>query len=180
MSKIGVNVGEEFPVEDPSHGCNSSDQSQPSRDSHSQNGDRDARPNGCHDRAEFERWKWRREGERLWQDDVRNERTEWEARKQAFKEKIRAAVHEAVGNHVNGRHHAWGHTWRWRLWPLGTVGMSIAVLALAMHRHGHSHRRSGCRTYDDSDIETPRSPRPSSSRTADEGPIITPPRPREH
>jgi hypothetical protein len=58
--------------------------------------------------------------------------------------------------------------------------MSIAVLALAMHRHGHSHRRSGCRTYEDSDIETPpRSPRSSASRAGDEGPIITPP-PREH
>jgi hypothetical protein len=111
MSKIGVNIGEDFPVEDPSRTSGPADQSQPSPDDRQQSADGDGAANGSDDRDEFERWKWWREGEQHWQEDVRNARAEWEARKRAFKENIRAAVHDAMGSHVNGRHHAWGHTW---------------------------------------------------------------------
>ncbi|HEX3944490.1 MAG TPA: hypothetical protein VHW69_10415 [Rhizomicrobium sp.] len=182
MSKVGVGVGDEFPVEDSGqrhHASASNERGQDSQPQRAACGEGSQRSESD-DRCEFERWKWRREGERSGQDDVRNERAAWEAKKRAFKEKIRAAVHDAVGNDETQPSHAGSHSRGRGFWPMGALGISIAVLALAMHRHRHSHRHSGCRTYD-SDIETPpRSPRPSSSRAGDEGPIVTPPPPREH
>jgi hypothetical protein len=180
MSKIGVAVGEEFPVQD-SNGASGSPKENPAAPDHAPeaaSGESRASHSEEHEQAEFARGKWLREGQRAWDEDVRNERAEWEARKRVFKEKIRAAIHDAVHANENRRHHVWGHSWR-SVWLTG-FGIGIAALALATHRRGHSRRSGRCHYYDDSDIETP-SGTPHKSPPPDNGePIVTPPPPRGH
>ena len=171
MSKIGVAVGEDFPLQDLGGSCDSPEQTQATAHAASDVAHEED------EQAEFARWKWRREGQRMWDEDVRNQRADWEAKKRAFKEKIRTAVHDAVNANENQRHHRWRHSWR-SAWP-GIVGIGIAALALAIHRRSHHRYSGGCRYYDDADIETP-SRGPRTSPAANEGePIITPPPPRE-
>ena len=162
MSKIGVAVGQDFPLQDlPS---DSMEDSQAAADSAAQAAAGESRKSGCEGdgHSEFARSKWHHEGQRCWDADVRNQRAEWEAKKRAFKEKIRARVHEAVHASENRRHHANGNSHRSSAWPKAFVGLGIAALAFAIHRHKHKHAPH-------------RSPPPDSGE-----PIITPPPPREH
>jgi hypothetical protein len=178
MSKIGVAVGEDFPLQDlPS---DSPEKSQAEADRGSQAACGENREGQAEDdvQSECARWKWRREGQRLWDEDVRNQRADWEARKRAFKEKIGAAIRDAVHANENQRHHRWRHSWR-SAWP-SVVGIGIAALALAIHRHSHNRRAGGCRYYDDSDIETPPHAPQGAPPPDRDDPIITPPPPREH
>jgi hypothetical protein len=142
MGKIGVGVGEDFPVGDPGDPAKASGQAgQAEAAPHETAGNASAQSDtsASDERAEFERWKWRREGERAWAEDVRNQRTgwdthnraEWDAWKRTFKDHIRAAVIDGLGRDENWRR-SWGATWRPRFWPLGAWGIGIALLVLAI------------------------------------------------
>src|ERR1700761_7731458 len=87
MSKFGVGVGEDFPVDDGSGPGAGANQGQP-RD----------------DRAEYEDWKRRREAHRAQHEQWHAQREEWRQRKHAFKEKIRAAARESFGDDYDDRH----------------------------------------------------------------------------
>jgi hypothetical protein len=177
MSKIGVAVGEDFPLQDSPSDLKEGSQGAPDRSSQAACGESREEQSQEDEQSEFARWKWRREGQRLWDEDVRNQRADWEAKKRAFKEKMRAAVHDAVHANEGQRHQGSRHSWR-SAWP-GVVGIRIAALALAMHRHKHERRSGGCRYDNDSGIETPpRSRRPAQTDGGE--PIVTPPPPREH
>ncbi|HEY4113707.1 MAG TPA: hypothetical protein VGM17_06545 [Rhizomicrobium sp.] len=137
MGKIGVGIGEEFPV-----GV-SNDARKPFADAGQADSAEASAQGGPseHDaRVEFERWKWQREGQHAWDEDVRNQRAEWEAShraewdawKRALKDKIRAAVVDGLGRNDNGRRNSWGYSWRPRFWPLGACGIGIAALILAI------------------------------------------------
>ena len=84
MSKIGVGVGEDFPVDD-GHG---------------------AAPGGPQgprsEQEEFEDWKRRRDQWRAQREQWRAQRDEWRARKRAFKQKIREAAQESFGQEWDG------------------------------------------------------------------------------
>lgn len=179
MSKIGVAVGEDFPLQDLDGLPPDPPEEEKAAQDHASEAASDESCAGrCDEQPEFARWKWRRESQRLWDADVRNERAEWEARKRAFKEKIKAAVRDAVHANENRRHHRWRHSWG-SLWP-SVAGIGIAALALAIHRHSHQRRAGGCRYYDDGDIQTPpRGSHASPPPSNDGEPIITPPPPRE-
>jgi hypothetical protein len=79
MSKFGVGVGDDFPVDDGNG--QGADGNQP-RD----------------DRADYEEWKRRKEAHRTQREQWRAQREEWRQRKRAFKEKIRAAALESFGD----------------------------------------------------------------------------------
>ena len=84
MSKIGVGVGEDFPVDD-GHGAGA------------------AGPQGPRsEQEEFEDWKRRRDQWRSQREQWRAQRDEWRARKRAFKQKIREAAHESFGQEWDG------------------------------------------------------------------------------
>jgi hypothetical protein len=141
MGKIGVGVGEDFPVGDPGDPTKAPGEAgQAEAAPHETAGNASAQSDASDDRAEFERWKWRREGERAWAEDMRNQRSEgdprnraeWDAWKRTFKDRIRAAVIDGLGRDDNWRRHSWGTTWRPRFWPLGAWGIGIALLVLAI------------------------------------------------
>jgi hypothetical protein len=85
MSKYGVGVGDEFPVDDGN--ANAAGGNQAPRD----------------DRADYEEWKRRREAHRAQREQWRAQREEWRDRKRAFKEKIRAAARESFGDDYGDR-----------------------------------------------------------------------------
>lgn len=181
MSKIGVAVGEDFPLQD----LDGLPSDPPEEKQGASDDQTKCAPGQCgpdraeaHAQSEFARWKWHREGQRHWDNDVQSERAEWEARKRAFKDKIRAAVHNAVRANENRHHDKWRHSWR-SLWP-GVAGIGIAALALAIHRHHHKRQTGGCRYYNDSDIQTPPHAHDAPPPPHSGEPIVTPPPPREH
>jgi hypothetical protein len=121
MSKFGVGVGDDFPVDD-GNGQGAGGDQGPPRD----------------DREEFEEWKRRREAHRARREQVRQQRAEWQERKRAFKEKIRAAARESFGD---GRHDGERHYYGWHsgqrrshfpffLWP--AIGLMIPILLIAL------------------------------------------------
>ena len=209
MSKIGVGIGEDFPVGDPD---DKRDQSAASETGETAQ----AGPSEDDDRAEFERWKWHREGERAWAEDVKNQRAEWDAKKRAFKDKIRSAVLEAAGDRDNWRRHSWGYSWRPPFWPVGAFGLGLVGLILAVpilvivilialisaaisaplavlvilgmlifvsiahHRHSHGHYAGRYRYYYDSDIETPPRSQRARKPSSNGETIVTPPPAEEH
>jgi hypothetical protein len=132
MAKIGVGIGEEFPVGDPSEPRPAPGEGE----TRATSAKTDQSGDTAH--AEFERRKWQREGQRAWDEDVRNQRaewqsrdrTEWEAKKRAFKEKIHAAVLNGIGNPDNWQRMPWGYSWRPR--TIGAWGIAIALLVLAI------------------------------------------------
>ncbi|HUJ03449.1 MAG TPA: hypothetical protein VLW75_07430 [Rhizomicrobium sp.] len=161
MSKLGVGVGEDFPVDD---GGGSGD-----------------------DRAEFEAWKRRRDEWRAKREQWRHEREEWQqrrdewrARRRAFKQKVRDAARDTFGPEYEAYRDA---RWRYRAyWPFGygvlrILGIVLVIaliseifrapllfLALAagawffiFHRH-HRHAYSGC----DYDIDAQPAARPQA------------------
>jgi hypothetical protein len=188
MSKIGVGVGEDFPVDD-----GDGKKAEAAQDAARNNAPDD-------DRAEFEAWKRRRDDERRAHDEARRRHDEWHARKSAFKEKMRAAARESFGNDDNWRRYGDSYVWRPHFWPIGAFGIGIALLVFAIpvllivlvfslisaafkapfiilalfamatlifvfgrHRHhGHRYHYGDGRYYSDDDIETP--PRGASPR----------------
>lgn len=207
MSKIGVGVGEDFPVDD----------------GDGNKGAQGAQAGGD-DRAEFEAWKRRRDDERRYYEDKRRRHDEWHQRKQEFKDRIKAAARDfgddARDHHWHDDHRDWnGRHWHMsRFWPMG-IGIALlaiaipvlilafffsiisaafkapfvilaivaigAVIFMARHRHHHygyshagHHGRGRYRYYSDDDIQTP--PRAAQSQQPKQNgtpPIITPPPP---
>ena len=163
MSKIGVGIGEDFPVDDGS---------------------------GGDDRAEYEAWKrrrdeWRakREQWRQEQEDWQARRAEWRARKRAFKEKVRAAARETFGPEYNAYRDArgrYGHYWPFGYGVMKILGIVLVIalvseifrapllfLALAggvwfffFHRH---HHRYACDYDFDAKPATPRAEQPQQT-----------------
>ena len=162
MSKIGVGVGDEFPVDDSAN-------SNPNT----------ANPNGQatpqDDQAEFENWKQRRDAWRAQQQARREQRDAWHAQRDAMKQEWRKRRHEwraqahqwrdemrgDVGDDRYGRGFGHGHDWHgvWQrhggakllglvailalvvfaVTHIGTILMSlaaVAVLVIAWHHFG--------------------------------------------
>ena len=195
MSKIGVGVGEDFPVDD-GDGNKAAGAQGPQSE--------------ADDRAEFEAWKRARDDERRYREEKHRRHEEWHQRKRDFKDKVRAAACESFG-HDSRWHDHHDHGFRgFRHWPVG-LGIGLLVLAvpvlvialffslisatfkapfvilalLAMaaffvwhrahhYRFGYYGRRGRYRYFDDSDIQTPpcsqQPPQPPAA-----APIITPP-----
>ncbi|HEY1632640.1 MAG TPA: hypothetical protein VGF56_15090 [Rhizomicrobium sp.] len=86
MSKIGVGVGDDFPVDDENGGAGAGQQGQASPRSEAD------------DRADYEMWKRRRDAFRADREARQAEREEWKARKRAFKRKLKEAIHDSFGN----------------------------------------------------------------------------------
>lgn len=111
MSKIGVGVGEDFPVDD---------------------GDKSAGPED--DRAEFEEWKRRRDAYRAererWRaqrEERRTRRDEWRAKRRAFKQKVRDAARESFGPEWEAYRRD-----RWHHWPFSYGVMKILGIVLVI------------------------------------------------
>ena len=123
MSKFGVGVGDDFPVDDGSG-------NEPGRDQ--------ARPED--ERAEYEEWKRRRDAHRAQRDEWRRQREEWRERKRAFKERVRQAARESFGprdgDYEYERHYGWrsGRSHRsgfpFLVWP--AIGLLIPILIIAL------------------------------------------------
>jgi hypothetical protein len=123
MSKFGVGVGDDFPVDD----------GRGNEPGHDQAGPQD-------DRAEYEEWKRRRDAHRAQRDEWRRQREEWRDRKRAFKERVRAAARESFGprdgDYEYERHYGWrsGRSRRggfpFLVWP--AIGLLIPILIIAL------------------------------------------------
>ena len=120
MSKFGVGVGDEFPIDDNNNGGR--DQAQPQDD-----------------RAEFEEWKRRRDAHRAQREEWRRQRDEWRERKRAFKERVRQAARESFGARADDYEHRHYYGWRsgrgrggfpFLVWP--AIGLLIPVLIIAI------------------------------------------------
>ncbi|HEY8950411.1 MAG TPA: hypothetical protein VIM56_16115 [Rhizomicrobium sp.] len=183
MSKFGVGVGDDFPVDDGRGNEPGRDQAQPQDD-----------------RAEFEEWKRRRDAHRAQREEWRRQREEWRERKRAFKERVRQAARETFGEGYDdryrdewrsgGRRHRGGFPFL--VWP--AVGLLIPVLIVATfiaiiaavfkspfvflglvilavvffaHRHHHHDHRG----YYDRGYDFDLKPRPNNNG----GTIVTPP-----
>src|ERR1700756_3652829 len=96
MSKFGVGVGDDFPVDDGRGNEPGRDQAQQPQD----------------DRAEYEEWKRRRDAHRAQREEWRRQREEWKERKRAFKERVRQAARESFGAHA--RDYEDRHYYGWR------------------------------------------------------------------
>jgi hypothetical protein len=110
MSKIGVGVGEDFPVDDGHGGAPGGGQAPRS------------------EQEEFEDWKRRRDQWRAQREQWRSQRDEWRAKKRAFRQKIREAAHESFGREWDG--YRYEHYRRARgLWPLWAL---IPIIGLVL------------------------------------------------
>ena len=186
MSKFGVGVGDDFPVDDGSGQGAGGDRGSP-RD----------------DREEFEAWKRRRQSHRAQREQWRAQREEWRARKRAFKEKIRAAARESFGDDWEDRRYD-RRGYRRHGFPFPLLAL-IPILALVLivsliaailkspfiflalaavaiffiahyrdHRHfaGHGWQRHDWQGRDyDFDLKPSRGPQPPAGN----GAIVTPP-----
>jgi hypothetical protein len=187
MSKFGVGVGDDFPVDDGS-----------GQNAGGNQGPRD-------DRAEYEDWKRRREAHRAQREQWRAQREEWRNRKRAFKEKIRAAARESFGDDWEDRRYGrYGYRRHGFPFPLlaliPILGLILIVSLIAAivkspfvflllavagfvlfgHRFAHyGHRFAGHR-HDrdwhgrDYDFDLKPSPAPEPP-AANNGAIVTPP-----
>ncbi|HEY2069635.1 MAG TPA: hypothetical protein VGG48_08795 [Rhizomicrobium sp.] len=116
MSKIGVGIGDDFPVDDEGNGSNAGG------------------PQGAprSEQEEFEDWKRRRDAHRAEREQWRASREEWRAKKRTFKQKVREAARESFGgDYDRWRHERYGrdghrHGWYPALWLL------VPILALAL------------------------------------------------
>ncbi len=147
MSKIGVGVGDEFPVDDAAP--------KPAA------GESGASPEA--DRAEFEEWKRRREAWRAQREAFRAQREEWRSRRREWKDRWRAErrAWQEEFRDARGSAAAYGGPWRgyrfgygpWRfLWVVAAVTLvviavthigyvivgaaALAILYAAFHHHG--------------------------------------------
>ena len=184
MSKFGIGVGDEFPVDD-GHGQGAGgDQGQP-RD----------------DRAEFEEWKRRKDAHRAQREQWRAQREEWRNRKRAFKERVRAAARESFGDDWDDRRYGRGYGRRGgfrfplvALIPILGLVLVIALIAaiikspfvflgLALlgffffaHRHHHHDHRfagHGWHRHDGRDYDFDM--KPSRGPAAGNSAVVTPP-----
>lgn len=118
MSKFGVGVGDDFPVDDGGRG--------------NQQGGGQGRPQD--DREEYEEWKRRRDEYRARREEWRRQRDEWRARRRAFKEKVRQAARESFDPRWDDDHPRYGGYRRGHypffIWP--TLGLLIPILILAL------------------------------------------------
>jgi hypothetical protein len=120
MSKFGIGVGDDFPVDD-GRGNDTGAGQEPPQD----------------DRAEYEEWKRRRDAYRAQREAWRRQREEWRERKRAFKERVRQAARESFGEapyddhrqgwRSGGRRHRGGFPFL--VWP--AVGLLIPILIVA-------------------------------------------------
>jgi hypothetical protein len=137
MSKIGVGVGDDFPVDD---GGNRAD---PPRD----------------DRAEFEAWKRRRDAHRAQREAWRRRRAEWKAQWREQRRALHDAWHEnngdafSRGRYRRGYPYFGGHQVMKLIMIAGVIALvvfalmhigyiivgllALAVLFAAYHRFGH-------------------------------------------
>lgn len=128
MGKLGVGVGDEFPVDEPAAST------EPSSDTI------DA------DRAAREEWRRRRDE---WRAQRRAWKAEWRARRNAFRADVRRSVHTNFGPGSFSEHNGWVVR---VLIGIGLVALAIAVLpflfllgvfvaigAMAVSRHGFFH-----------------------------------------
>jgi hypothetical protein len=124
MSKFGVGVGDDFPVDDGRGNGPGAGQDQP-RD----------------DRAEYEEWKRRRDAHRAQREEWHRQREEWRQRKHAFKERVRQAARESFGprdgDYEYERHYGWRSGGRrhrggfpFLVWP--AIGLLIPILIIAL------------------------------------------------
>jgi hypothetical protein len=168
MSKIGVGVGEDFPVDD------------------GKGGGSDPRPEKT-EQEEFEEWRRRRAQWRAQKAEWQRQREEWKARRRAFKAKVKAAARESFGEEWENyrddysyrrRHHWFPYLGLGLLFPILAIlvvialisavfkspflflGLLILAVLLISHRRHHHFGR-----YRDYDFDL----RPAS------GPIVTPP-----
>ncbi len=114
MSKFGVGVGEEFPLDDENGDGGGGDQSRGPRTE-------------ADDRADYEEWKRRREAWRAQREEWRAHRDSWRAGKRAFKQKIREAARESFGERGGYRDDRYGRG-HWH--PMGLLWLLIPVLAI--------------------------------------------------
>ena len=119
MSKFGIGVGDDFPVDDGRGNEPGRDQAQPQDD-----------------RAEYEEWKRRRDAYRAQREEWRRQREEWRERRRAFKERVRQAARESFGEGYDERRDGWRSGGRrhrggfpFLVWP--AVGLLIPVLIVA-------------------------------------------------
>jgi hypothetical protein len=93
MTKIGVGVGEEFPLDEPAQTTNNPED-QEHRDGYRGHGER-FESGCCYSRTEYEA---RRAAYRQWRDEHRalrrQWRDEWRARKRAFRDELRRSFYE--------------------------------------------------------------------------------------
>jgi hypothetical protein len=145
MGKIGVGIGDDFPVDDENgpqgHGNGAGG---PQGQSGQAGGQANAR-NEADDRADYEEWKRRRNAWRADREARRAEREEWKARKRAFKHKLREAIHESFGDErdARGAYRDWhdrdwrgyGRSrhfgWRWA-GPIALLAIGIPILILML------------------------------------------------
>ena len=120
MSKIGVGVGEDFPVDDGHGGGQGAGQGAPRSE-----------------QEEFEDWKRRREQWRAQREQWRSQRDEWRARKRAFKQKIREAAQENFGQEWDSHRYAqyrrarhWYPFWPiWAVIPIVGIVLFVSLIA---------------------------------------------------
>lgn len=189
MSKFGIGVGDDFPVDDGRGNEPGRDQAPPPDD-----------------RAEYEEWKRRRDAHRAQREEWRRQRDEWRERKRAFKERVREAARESFGSRAG--EYEYGHHYGWRsgrsrrggfpflVWP--AIGLLIPILIIALlvsviaavfkspflflglialgflffgyrHHHHHDDFRGHHRDYD-FDLKPSRGSPPNNG-----GPVVTPP-----
>ncbi|HEX3672990.1 MAG TPA: hypothetical protein VHU87_01840 [Rhizomicrobium sp.] len=173
MSKIGVGVGDDFPVDD-GNGVPPGGQQGPGGEAPRTEAD---------DRADYEDWKRRRDEWRSQRDASRAQREAWRAGKRAFKEKVRAAARESFGHDWDPRDgrgydrdrrsRHWGGLWL--LIPILCIVaffslisavfkapfLFLGLIAICAIAYGHHHNLH--RFYHRYDYGMPR------------GPIVTPP-----
>ncbi len=181
MSKFGVGVGDDFPVDDGNGNRAAGDQAPG-------NGNANA-----DDRADYEEWKRRRDAYRAQREQWRAQREEWKNRRRAFKEKVRAAARDSFGRDWSDyrdyddhrRHRRGGHSY-WPFWMLlpilGIVLfvslisaifksplVFVALAAIGFFWFSHRHHQWDKRHRDyDFDLKPANGPQPSAT-------IVTPP-----
>lgn len=160
MSKIGVGVGEDFPVDDGPGKPNNSEQD---------------------DRADYEEWRRRRSERRAHRDEWRAQREQWRAKRRAFKEKVRQAARDTFGPEWRSYRNARRGYYHHRHFPFGILMpilgivlffsllsavfkapfffLALAGLAYFFFAHRYHHRYEGC----DYDIDAkPVQPKPAA------------------
>jgi len=114
MTKIGVGVGEDFPVDEGAQRPQPGPHSGPEPEGHP-----------CYDHDAWRQWRRQRyEWRRQW-------RAEWRSRRRAFKEQLRQSIYENFGPEAEAefrhRHH-WPHVSLYALVPVLAIAGGIAVL----------------------------------------------------
>ncbi|MEI9995422.1 MAG: hypothetical protein WDM91_12570 [Rhizomicrobium sp.] len=125
MSKIGVGVGEDFPVDDGKSAAAAGPEPQrgPGDDGYAEYAAR---------REAYRRWhEQRREWKRQWRD-------EWHARRREFRDQFRGSYYDGYGRDNGGRAYmAWGHPGIWSTGLLWRILAAVAVIAAVVFVFNH-------------------------------------------